>query len=197
VSRQEAFWEGQGGDAYLERNRVAWSERVPFFADLLPKFQPIDLLEVGCNAGWNLLAIRSLKAVPFGRLCGCDVNDKAIAEAHSSNLAVQKCAAIDVLAHYGTREFDLVFTAGLLIHVAPEDLYRVMSGIKQVSRRWVLAVEYEAPWETEIVYRGEKGLLWKRDFGRIYEAMDLKLVEKWEAVGFDRCTAWLLSKEQP
>lgn len=194
MSRQEAWWEGVGGDDYLSRNRVAWNVRVPFWSKILPKFQPGDVLEVGCNAGWNLLAIRSVKNHPFGRLCGCDINSGAIIEARKASLAVDKCAAIDLLTHYGPKQFDLVFTAGVLIHVPPAEILRVMSQIKQVSRRWVLAIEYADRHEIEVSYRGELGLLWRRPYGALYEAMNLKLIEEGDAEGFDRCRWWLMER---
>jgi len=191
VSRQTAFWSGEGGDAYVERNRIQWAARVPFWSALLAKHGAGDILEVGCGSAWNLLAIRSLKEHPW-RLCGAEINDKAIAEAREANVTVDKCAAIDVLKHYGPRQFDLVFTAGLLIHVPPAEILCVMSQIKQVSRRFVLAIEYSDHREVEVTYRGEKDLLWRRPYGYLYEAMDLYPVEEGEAESFDRCHFWLL-----
>jgi len=183
-----------GGDDYLTRNRIAWGTRTPFWARILPRFQPVDILEVGCNLGANLLAIRSLKEYPFGRLCGADINDKAIREAWKASLTVDKCAAIDLLDHYGPKQFDLVFTSGVLIHVPPKEILRVMSQIKQVSRRYVLAIEYADKLEVEVTYRGEKELLWRRPYGALYDAMNLNLVEEGEAEGFDRCHYWLCER---
>jgi hypothetical protein len=45
-----------------------------------------------------------------------------------------------------------------------------------------------------IEYRGEKDRLWKRPYGKLYEAMGLTLVKAGPAEGFDRCDFWLLSK---
>ena len=51
--------------------------------------------------------------------------------------------------------------------------------------------------ETEIEYRGQKGLLWKRPYGDLYKRMGLTLIETAKLqmdVGFDNCRYWLMQK---
>ena len=96
-------------------------------------------------------------------------------------------------------ELDLVFTAGVLIHVALPDLPRALDEIHRAARRWVLAIEYFADTETSIPYRGRDDLLWKRDFRDHYRRRfaDLALVGEGyldAASGFDRCHWWLFEK---
>jgi pseudaminic acid biosynthesis-associated methylase len=186
-TKQIEAWSGEFGDAYTARNQVTWWNRVPFWADVMARTRPTEVLEVGCNAGWNLMAIRATGfRVPMR---GIDVNRGAIARATEARLDAVVGTVHDVVSRY-----ELVFTAGVLIHVAPDQLEETMKAIIDRSHRWVLAIEYEALDETEIPYRGETGLLWKRPFGRMYVAHGLKLVDAWDAAGFDRCTAWLLEK---
>ena len=64
--------------------------------------------------------------------------------------------------------FDLVFTSGVLIHIAPSDLPRALDEIKRCARTWIWGFEYYAPETTEITYRGHDSLLWKTDFARAY-----------------------------
>ena len=64
------------------------------------------------------------------------------------------------------REFDLTFTMGVLIHVPPDDLPRVMAEILRCSRRYILCGEYHAVEPTEVRYRGRSRALCARDLPR-------------------------------
>lgn len=192
TTEQAQWWAGEAGDAYLARNRVDWRARVPFWRSILGRTSPNSVLEIGANAGWNLRAIR--EASPGTFVCGIDVNREAAALARRESYLVEVHEATE-LRGGEPAEFDVVFTAGLLIHVAPDRLADVMRAAIYKSRRYVLAVEYAADQEQEIEYRGEMGKLWKRPFGRLYAEMGLAPVATFEAgPGFDRCTAWLLEK---
>lgn len=181
MNAQQETWAGSFGDAYTERNRVNWVARIPFWTHILAKTGADSAFELGANVGWNLLAIRTVKPIP---VTGCDVNVEAVMQARNLGLAVHQ-------GHYAWTAH-LVFTAGVLIHLATEELEHTMRQIVGASMRWVLAIEYAAEQEEEIEYRGQKGLLWKRPYGELYERMGLKLVETGEAQGFDRCHYWLL-----
>lgn len=186
-------WAGEFGDAYTRRNRVNWQDRIPFWGQVMLETGTRSVYELGCNAGWNLSAIR--RAFPDVALHGSDLNETAIRQARfAGHHAVFRGESVV----YPPDTFDLVFTAGVLIHIPPEHLAQTMSRLVTISSRYVLAVEYAAPADEEVEYRGEPGLLWKRPFGKLYQAMGLRLVQEWapSAVGpaFDRCTAWLMEK---
>ncbi|MEO8843754.1 MAG: methyltransferase domain-containing protein [Kofleriaceae bacterium] len=80
---------------------------------------------------------------------------------------------------------DLAFTSGVLIHIAPADLAKAMAEIYRVSRRYIVAIEYDAPIEQEIQYRGNGDSLWKRDHGGLWQAAypSLKLLRRLECFG--------------
>jgi pseudaminic acid biosynthesis-associated methylase len=187
-------WGGKFGDAYLERNQVDWRVRIPFWHHIVTTTGVRSAFELGCNAGWNLSAL--WKAEEMMNVWGCDINEKALDIAWGAGLNVFN--ANDKQA----REFfpnnaELTFTAGVLIHIAPRELKEVMQRLIDMSSRYVLAVEYDSDVETEIEYRGQMGLLWKRPYGELYERMGLTLVEtgKLQAdVGFDNCRYWLMQK---
>lgn len=189
---QEQFWAGDFGNSYTERNRVNWLDRVPFWTKIIGLTGAQSALEVGCNCGWNLLAIR---AVSLGvHLNGIDVNEHALLQARRFGFAAARITA-PVAAALSILKYDLVFTVGCLIHVSPESLTETMKAIKDLSRRYVLAVEYEADKEEEIDYRGHAERLWKRPYGKLYQEMGLTLIDSGDAgEGFDRCTFWLLEK---
>lgn len=184
-------WAGEFGDAYTRRNRVDWQARIPFWGTVMLETGARSVYELGCNAGWNLSAIK--REFPDVQLHGSDLNETAIRQARfAGHHAVFGGDSVTYLPD----TFDLVFTAGVLIHIPPERLAETMARLVTISNRYVLAVEYAAPADEEIEYRGERGLLWRRPFGKIYEAMGLRLVQEWGAgPAFDRCTAWLLEKQ--
>ncbi len=191
MNEQEQYWAGDEGDAYQRRNRVEWKERIPFWNRMLGLTRATDVLEVGCGPGWNLRALRAADVVgPF--VHGIDINPTAVEEAKAHHLDVKLAQASEIGAHFEKR-FDLVLTAGLLIHIAPSDLDSVMKSIIAASRTHVLAIEYAADQEEQIEYRGQQGLLWKRPYGALYEALGLHVLDTGDAgAGFDRCTYWLM-----
>ncbi len=189
----EAFWGGTFGNEYLQRCRVDWQERVPFWRSAVEFCGPATVLEVGCNAGWNLLAIQSID--PTIDCHGVDVNASAVNEARAQGINAEVGSALEIASKYGHESADLVFTAGVLIHVPPSDLERVMRAIIDTSARYVLAIEYQSDKEEEVEYRGHAGKLWRRDFGKLYQDLGLNLrVIMPKVEGFDQCAGWLFEK---
>lgn len=191
--KTEEFWAGDFGAEYTARCRVDWQARIPFWRSAIEYCTPASVLEVGANAGWNLRAIQ--QADPSIMLHGVDINAVAAEEARQAGFQVQHTGALGILGLHMPRTIDLVFTAGMLIHVAPEDLEPIMRAIVTTSGRYVMAVEYAADEETEVEYRGHKGKLWKRPFGKLYEALGLRLLSEGPAAGFDQCVYFLMSKD--
>jgi pseudaminic acid biosynthesis-associated methylase len=191
--KPEQFWAGEFGNDYVDRCRVDWHARLPFWESAIHYCMPASVLEVGCNAGWNLLAIHEIS--PSVQLHGIDINSKAVEQARQAGIEAMTMPAIPGCQAHGAESMDLVFTAGVLIHVPPEDLAATMRAIVDASAKYVIAIEYEADEEEEVEYRGHKGKLWKRPFGKLYEDMGLRLLSVVpDATGFDKCTAWLLEK---
>ena len=55
-------------------------------------------------------------------------------------------------------------TKGLLIHINPDKLESAYRVIYDISNKYILIVEYYNPIPVEILYRNQKGKLFKRDF---------------------------------
>lgn len=180
-------WAGDFGDAYTARNNP--SGRRELWFDLLDKYPAERVLEVGCNIGANLRWID-------GEVYGLDVNRSALKILKQMMPDVH--TVLSPARHIPFRDgwFDLVFTAGVLIHIPRHSLKEVMAEIVRTSRKYVLCIEYFAPTEVEVPYRGLRGALFKRDYGRLYEEMGLTLVERGELhrPAWDEVTWWLLTK---
>jgi len=196
----EQFWAGEFGNSYTARNQIDPVARVPFFRKIIQLATPEDVLEVGCNRGHNLMAIKM--ADPTIGIAGCDINEGALDEAQKSlplaELEICLAKEIESVFTIGGFGYDLVMTAGVLIHIPPEDLEGVMQSIIRTANDWILAIEYDYPTAEEVEYRGHDGKLWRRPYGKMYRDRGLKLIytaDVGPAEGFgDGCTAWLLQK---
>ena len=195
--RLERLWAGQFGDEYLDRNRTAGEFRGPFWNKLLDGIAVSRALEVGCNVGANLrwLAERLGPANVYG----IDINLKALVELRLSHPHVNAVSGPGRELPFRDRRFDLVFTAGVLIHQPDVTLPLVMSEIVRCSRRYVLCAEYCADRPSEVHYRGQQGALFKRDYGRLYSDLfpALRLVDRGflpRAEGWDDVTWWLFER---
>lgn len=188
----ELFWSGTFGNEYTQRCQIDPETRKDFWKSAIEYCTPEKVLEVGCNRGHNLIAIQML--APDIDTYGVDVNGTAVNEARAQGVGAQLASAKSIANIFGSGSMDLVFTAGVLIHVAPDDLQEVMQAMVDTSARYVLAIEYMAEEETEVEYRGHAGKLWKRPFGKLFEGMGLTLLSTGVAGGFDQCEYVLLEK---
>lgn len=194
MSEQSLFWAGDFGDEYTQRNRIDPKKRAPFWKMILSATNARSVLEVGCNKGHNLLAMREVD--PELRLRGVDLNCRALTEACNAHLDAREVGASEV-GMLWPGQFDLTFTAGVLIHISPSHLETAMLSIAKASNQWVVAVEYHSDGEEEIPYRGFTKRLWKRNYGHLYRALGLKIEAQGDlslADGFDNCRYALLRK---
>jgi len=197
AERLERLWEGDFGDEYVDRNRAAGEKRAPFWQNVIAKYNPRNVLEVGCNIGTNLRWIAS--HIPERNVYGVDVNRKALDELHRSLPGVNAIWSQARELPFRDRWFDLVFTTGVLIHQPPDTLPVVMSEIVRCSRRFVLCGEYYSADPTEVTYRGQPGALFKRDFGSLFQQVFPDLVLRQQGFlsreeGWDDVTYWILER---
>lgn len=192
-------WAGGFGRAYTDRNVVDWRVRVPAFRTMLGGLPLASVLEVGCNRGHNLVAIADATGAA---VTGLEPNEYALELARQAAPSANVVAGVASDLPFPDGTFDCVLTAGVLIHVPPDELDRVLIEIVRVARRYVLAVEYHAERDETIVYRGNHDMLWKRDFRSHYMrvAPDLTVLRDgfWGAQdGFDDARWWLFERPQP
>jgi pseudaminic acid biosynthesis-associated methylase len=156
------------------------------------------VLEVGAGTGNNLLCLRELASVVTQPDQIVAIEPNQLARKH---LNKRGFTAIDGKAQklpFEDGHFDVVFTSGLLIHIPPDDLLKVMSEIVRVSNKYVVCIEYFNAYPVEVEYRGS--YIWKRDFGTMY--MDnfplapLNYGFEWKTLtGLDNLTWWLFEKD--
>ncbi len=167
---QEALWAGDFGTEYVERNRGSdlVAANTELFRKVLDRTSGVgSVLELGCNIGNNLRALRDL--LPDADLLGVEINDAAAAEVRQWGGAGVRVGSI--LGYRSERVYDLTFTKGVLIHINPDQVGEVYTALTAASSRYVMVCEYYNPTPVEVRYRGRDAALFKRDFaGEILDA---------------------------
>lgn len=197
AQRLEDLWAGSFGNAYLARNSSAGDLREEFWHTLLREFPAPRVLEVGCNAGANLQWIvpRSEEA------WGVDVSLRALEALRDAVPTAHGVKGNARSLPFPDRSFDLVFTAGVLIHQPETSVAKVIGELVRVSRRYVLAIEYAASDTEEVPYRGQRAALFRRDyqalFSKLHPELDLmKQGALGPSSGWDDVTWWLFCKPE-
>ncbi len=178
-TEQEAFWAGDFGNEYIDRNQGAElvAANLSLFAKILARTRGIsNVLEFGSNRGLNLVALNQL--LPGADLSAIEINGKAVAE-------LEKLGITDKVYHTSILDFtpdyqrDFVFIKGVMIHLNPDVLPQAYDLIYKSSKRYILVMEYYNPTPVEIPYRGHSGKLFKRDFaGEMLDRFpDLQLLD--------------------
>jgi len=164
MNEQEKFWAGAFGNQYINRNiddKIV-SSNIALFSRILSRTNKINsILEFGSNIGLNLVAIHTLKKDV--EISAIEINQKAV-EFIEENFDFINCYHSSVFDFHVDYQRDLVFTKGLLIHIHPENLEKMYSALYESSNKYICLIEYYDPNPKEIEYRGENGVLWKRDF---------------------------------
>lgn len=199
MTPQLAAWKGDFGNDYIGRNETTADNirsLTAMWAKMLSGIRPCNVLEVGANVGLNLRALRNLSSA---KLTAVEPNELArhrlvcdgVAEAFDGDACHLP---------FEDEAFDLSFTAGVLIHIAPNHLPDACREIVRVSSRYVLCAEYYSAAPREVNYRGNGMMLWTRDFGQLYRdtCPELKLRDYgffWTGAGaIDNLTWWLWEK---
>ena len=206
------MWEGGFGQSYTDSNFMSTDHVDAFWLDyrgvkrteLNEMFlSEIDcsarILEVGTNRGNQLLL---LQEAGFTNLYGIEPMDYAIGifrereQLHKINII--KGTVFDL--PFKNNFFDIVFTSGVLIHIAPEEIQQAMVEIHRCSKEYIWGFEYFADEHKEVMCRGHDNLLWKADFVKLYldSFADLKLIREKRiknTKGENIDTMFLLKKE--
>lgn len=178
ITDQVKFWQGDFGRRYVDRNPhsiaevaelyekdygVTRREMNDMFLGKIPRHSKI--LEIGANIG---LQLEELRHMGFTNLLGVEVNTHAVMQAKRRHPLVDVISGSGFDLPFRDKYFDLVFTSGVLIHIAPKDLPLILKEIVRVSRSFIFGFEYYSSKPKAVVYRGKKGFLWKRDFAGFY-----------------------------
>lgn len=161
---QEKFWAGKFGNEYNMRNSgdaLIESNEALFSKMLAHCPRTGSMIEFGANIGLNLQAIHRVN--PNMALHAIEINAMAINE-------LEKWGGAEYVHHGYILDFhspdtwDVALIKGVLNHINPEFLPRVYQALYRASNQYIVLVEYYNPTLVEVLYRGQSGKLFKRDF---------------------------------
>jgi hypothetical protein len=134
-TEQEAFWAGNFGTEYIQRNQgdALLASNLDFFAKALHAARGVKTcIEFGANIGMNLKALKLLH--PMQEQHGIEINADAARE------------------------------LALVIPPNPDELPQVYDKLVATCGKYLLVAEYYNPSPVAIPYRGHTDRLFKRDF---------------------------------
>lgn len=189
-TKQMEKWCGRFGREYTNRNALSLEEMEKLYEQqyrisrtkmnsmfLEDVNRSIKILEVGSNIGNQLLCLQKMG---FTNLYGVELQAYAVklSKSRTQNTNIIQGSAFNIPYRDGT--FDLVFTFGLLIHISPADIDFALNEIYKCSKKYIWGFEYYADSLSEINYRGETKLLWKRNFVELYleRSPNLRLIRE-------------------
>lgn len=195
-TEQLKIWKSEFGDRYTDRNAHDPESRITAFKKMITDLNIKRILEVGSNMGNNLI---TLSKIGDYELIGIEPNKYAIKNGRSRSDSISIIEGTGFAVPFVDSYFDLVFTVGVLIHIASENLPKIINEMYRVSNKYILIAEYHADEEKKIEYRGHDNLLFKRDFKKAFldRKSDLKCIKEgfWSKKdGFDNCTWHLFEK---
>ncbi len=177
TTAQEEAWKGQFGNDYQKRSPGNVDFNTTFFERIFPRRtdtyqrnwdEILTILELGAGRGANIKALR--RRFPAATATGVELNPAAL-RALRQDAPEANAIEASVTEWAPETTWDLVLTKGLLIHIPPAALPVVYGVMHRASSRFILIAEYYNPTPVSVEYRGEKDLLWKRDFAG--EMLDL------------------------
>ena len=164
-TKQEFFWKGKFGDQYFKRNKskdllISYQK---FFNKALNKANKINsIIEFGPNIGMNLVVLK--KILKPKKITAVEINK-------INCIKLKKITNVEVInnsiLNFVSKElYDLVVLRGLLIHINPKKLNQAYRAIYNSCKKdkYILFAEYYNPYPIKIDYRGNKNVLFKRDF---------------------------------
>ncbi|MFC1954517.1 pseudaminic acid biosynthesis-associated methylase [Chloroflexota bacterium] len=189
-TKQMQEWAGQFGEEYTDRNALKLEEMELLYkkqygvtrTEMNSKFignldLNIKVLEVGSNIGNQLLCMQK---AGFKHLYGIELQPYAfeLSKSRTKNINIIQDTAFDIPFKDGY--FDLVFTSGLLIHIAPGDINTVIDEMHRCTKQYIWCFEYYSEEYTQVNYRGYSDLLWKTNFSQLFQHRfnNLRLVKE-------------------
>lgn len=177
-TEQEAFWAGEFGSRYINRNPTDFelAARLAMFAGIIDRTRGVrSLIELGANIGNNLRVLGQL--LSGAALAAVEINQDAVDVLRQWGRA--EVYHQSILDFRTDRQYDLSLVSGVLIHMDPQALPQVYDLLYQLSKRYICLAEYYNPTPVEIPYRGHSGKLFKRDFAgdMLDRFSDLRLLD--------------------
>lgn len=127
------------------------------------------ILEVGCGFGRNIKYLMS-QGIRSSRITGVDLSPEMIRKARrylgKSHINLKTANVLGL--PFTDKEFDIVFTHGVLMHVEPRDLKKALQEIVRVSKNKIIFIEQN--------YGGNE-YTFIHDYKKLLNSLKLNIVE--------------------
>lgn len=202
IPKQEVFWRDIYAEEYISRNNnFDLNSGIKAWAQMTKNLEGVtSVLECGCNIGRNINILDHL--MPEAEKTIVEISPAAfnIVTSRYKLVDPQNCSIQS--SDFKGKQFDLVFTTGVLIHIAPENLLDNLSKIYTLSRRYILFCEMFSRTPKTVRYKDEDDLLFTRDYGRFFlENFPARVVDYgflwghyYDRAGFDDGNYWVFEK---
>lgn len=139
--RPKNFWD-TWADTFMEDSwQVTLHPQHDWLLSKIKKLRPRSILEVGCGFGRNIKFLQDNNI--NAKLTGIDISHKMIKLAKkfvkSSNVTFKIAEATHL--PFRDREFELVFTHGVFMHIPPTDIEGAIREIVRVAKKYIILIE--------------------------------------------------------
>lgn len=189
-TKQLETWKGEFGRSYTDRNMMTPEQadqlclkdcgtlRTDLYKESFRGIEMNSILEVGCNIANQLMLLQKMG---YKDLWGIEPQEYAseLAKKRTEKINIVRASAFDI--PFKDNYFDLVFTSGVLEHIAPEDLPNAMEEIYRCSKKYIFGFEtYVKEGVLMVDYRKNKDLLWRANYSKLFleRFPKLKLVKE-------------------
>lgn len=170
VKNRSEFWKsvdyrGNGEDDD-SNGRKAW------FAKVVAVYDPESVLELGCNEGSNLRRIG--RRLPKTRISAIEINPEAASVAQESlkSARIITGSIYEAGDFFKEKEFDLVFTMGVAIHLPPEGVVTMKEQAIPLARRVIIHCEEQSRDPKPVRFDGQTPHRWTHDYLSLYGGMN-------------------------
>lgn len=140
----------------------------------------IRILEIGCNVGRNL---NVLFEDGYQNLCGIEINPNAVKAMREYFPQMAKKSLIfnakieDMIKGFKDKEFDLVFTMAVLMHIHPQSEW-IFDEMVRITKKYLIIIEDESGVATKNFPRNYKEIFEKRTMKEIKSFENLACFSK-------------------
>jgi len=136
IRNKEAFFE-----SYFPSDMNAKThERSKWICKFFKDFEFNSCFEAGVNCGRNIYHLES--EFPEVEFAGIDINKEAVDYGKTKVNADLCVGSLSDLNEIVKKKYDLVFTMAVLIHIAPEEIEKVIDNIISITNKTIINFEF-------------------------------------------------------
>lgn len=172
ISEQLQRWQGEMGERYsIMEKKLPDTTRARVASEIIHGIvQPLSVLEVGSSTGeQSLLLYDTWRNTKF--VCLDPSRDAVqIGQKRFPQFIFIRGYALDL--PFADNSFDLVFTAGVLMHIPKEEIQQSIEQLFRVARKYVVMEEYTDDVESATGFYGYPAMLFLREYNVVKEGWE-------------------------